>query len=88
MKATGNDAKIRPDAGSYRKLVRDSDPAPDTDGTWLITLSDVLSLLLVFFVVFHYMSANAVKEGRRQDNISGKRQAAAPALRRMSVKTW
>lgn len=36
----------------YRRLMEKSHSTVDSDSTWLITLSDVLTLLLVFFVVF------------------------------------
>ena len=36
----------------YKRLMNESDSSTDNDGNWLITLSDVLSLLLIFFIMF------------------------------------
>ncbi len=45
---TGNDS-VR---SLYGKLLNKSDLFTDSDDNWLITLSDVLSLLLIFFIMF------------------------------------
>jgi chemotaxis protein MotB len=37
---------------SYRKLVEKSEASVDSDSNWMITLSDVMSLLLIFFIMF------------------------------------
>ena len=44
----------RPDL--FRQLAKKSQSAVDIDNNWLITLSDVLSLLLIFFVMFIVMA--------------------------------
>lgn len=36
----------------YKRLVNESDSSAGSDGDWLITLSDLLSLLLIFFIMF------------------------------------
>jgi chemotaxis protein MotB len=40
----------------YRKMIAASQESDDTDHNWLITLSDLLSLLLVFFIIFFAIS--------------------------------
>ncbi|MBI5740847.1 MAG: OmpA family protein [Nitrospirae bacterium] len=40
----------------YKRLVDGFDETTDSDGNWLISLSDLLSLLLVFFIMFVVMS--------------------------------
>jgi chemotaxis protein MotB len=42
-----------------RSLVHQVDIAEDGDGTWLITLSDVFTLLLVFFITFLVMTKHS-----------------------------
>jgi len=42
--------------GKYQKMIMDSTDTVDADHNWLITLSDVLSLLLVFFIIFFALS--------------------------------
>jgi chemotaxis protein MotB len=44
-----------------RALIEKSRSAIDVDSNWLITLSDVLSLLLVFFVLFSVLSQTSRK---------------------------
>ena len=46
---------------SYRSLIDKSDVAVDTDSNWMITMSDVMSLLLVFFIMFFVMTRNTAK---------------------------
>ncbi|MBI3803065.1 MAG: OmpA family protein [Nitrospirae bacterium] len=46
---------------SLQSLVERSKSSIDIDSNWLITLSDVLSLLLVFFITFIVISKTAVK---------------------------
>ncbi len=46
---------------SYRSLIDKSDLAVDTDSNWMITMSDVMSLLLIFFIMFFAMTRNTVK---------------------------
>ncbi len=47
------------DGPDYRKLMKDSNLIEDSDGNWMITLSDVLTLLLVFFIMFSFMNRSA-----------------------------
>jgi chemotaxis protein MotB len=42
--------------GRYHKMIMASQDSTDADHNWLITLSDVMSLLLVFFIIFFAMS--------------------------------
>ena len=43
---------------SYHRLISASEESGDSDSNWLITLSDVFTLLLVFMIVFLVMSKN------------------------------
>jgi chemotaxis protein MotB len=49
-----------------RMLVEKSRSSIDSDGNWLITLSDVLSLLLVFFVMFFVISKHVEKPLKKE----------------------
>jgi chemotaxis protein MotB len=51
----------------YRKMIHTSEDSAETDHNWLITLSDLMSLLLVFFIIFFAMS-----------RVSGAKDSAAP----------
>lgn len=56
---------------SYRRLIEKSKSSIDSDSNWLITLSDLLSLLLVFFMMFFVMTKNTkrlenVEQGKTQ----------------------
>jgi chemotaxis protein MotB len=53
--------------GRYQKMIMASQDSTDADHNWLITLSDVMSLLLVFFIIFFAMSRvpGAKKEATR-----------------------
>lgn len=62
-----------PSPSSYRRLIERSKSSVDSDSNWLITLSDVLSLLLVFFMMFFVMTKNT----KQQDNAE---QAKAQSL--------
>ncbi len=42
--------------GRYQKMIASSIDSVDEDQNWLITLSDLLSLLLVFFIIFFALS--------------------------------
>jgi chemotaxis protein MotB len=42
--------------GRYQKMIASSIDTVDDDQNWLITLSDLLSLLLVFFIIFFALS--------------------------------
>lgn len=50
---------------SYRSLIERSRSSVDSDSNWLITLSDLLSLLLVFFMMFFVMTNNT----KRPENV-------------------
>jgi chemotaxis protein MotB len=53
--------------GRYQRMIMASQDSTDADHNWLITLSDVMSLLLVFFIIFFAMSRvpGAKKEAPR-----------------------
>jgi chemotaxis protein MotB len=51
----------------YRKMILSSEDSAETDHNWLITLSDLMSLLLVFFIIFFAMS-----------RVSGAKNSAVP----------
>jgi chemotaxis protein MotB len=50
----------------YRRLIEKSKSSVDSDSNWLITLSDLLSLLLVFFMMFFIMTKNSMRSGSAQ----------------------
>ena len=50
--------------GRYQKMIAASLVSVDTDSNWLITLSDLLSLLLVFFIIFFAMS---MAQGKKKE---------------------
>ncbi|MBI5848714.1 MAG: OmpA family protein [Nitrospirae bacterium] len=52
-----------PANASYRRLIEKSKSSVDSDSNWLITLSDLLSLLLVFFMMFFVMTKNTKRPG-------------------------
>lgn len=58
---TAKDAGPRPKASAYANLVARSKASADCDENWLITLSDLMTLLLVFFVMFFAVANNAGK---------------------------
>lgn len=47
-------------ANRYQKMILASQESVDADHNWLITLSDVMSLLLVFFIIFFAMTQSTV----------------------------
>lgn len=49
------------DLSSYRRLLELSNSSVDSDSNWMITLSDVMSLLLIFFIMFFIMTGDTVK---------------------------
>jgi len=49
-------SKRPPVVNRYQKMIMASEDSVDIDHNWLITLSDVMSLLLVFFIIFFAMS--------------------------------
>jgi chemotaxis protein MotB len=66
MKISHDNSRIRSHISPYKKLITDSSIHTDTDSNWLITLSDVMSLLLIFFIMFHFMSKGFIKENQPQ----------------------
>ncbi|MEW6417105.1 MAG: OmpA family protein [Nitrospirota bacterium] len=66
MKTSHDNSRIRSHISPYKRLIKDSLIHTDNDSNWLITLSDVMSLLLVFFIMFHFMSKGFVKENQSQ----------------------
>lgn len=52
---------------SYKNLVNDSKISVESDDNWLITMSDVFSLLLVFFIMFYVMTKNGEKDKGTQE---------------------
>lgn len=59
--------KLQLRGGRYQKMITASEDTVDVDHNWLITLSDVMSLLLVFFIIIFAMSrvTGAKKEAPR-----------------------
>ncbi|HAM53399.1 MAG TPA: hypothetical protein DCP92_22900 [Nitrospiraceae bacterium] len=53
---------------SYVRLVEQSKSSVDSDSNWLITLSDVVSLLLVFFIMFFVMTKGTGKDKKAQEH--------------------
>ncbi len=51
-----SEKKLQLRGGRYQKLILSSEDSVDVDHNWLITLSDVMSLLLVFFIIIFAMS--------------------------------
>jgi chemotaxis protein MotB len=68
--------------GRYHKMIMASQDSVDADHNWLITLSDVMSLLLVFFIIFFAMSRvpGAKKEAPRsiETNHQGSAAGSVP----------
>ncbi|GAB4410451.1 MAG: flagellar motor protein MotS [Thermodesulfovibrionales bacterium] len=62
----------------YRKIIEKSKASIDSDSNWLITMSDVMSLLLVFFIMFFFMTRAAEKDKRHHE--SGTSNMALPAI--------
>lgn len=56
-----NNLKTVPDISAYKRLIRDSGGGAESESNWLITLSDVLTLLLVFFIMFAFMNKGTAK---------------------------
>lgn len=64
MKEVSEEEKLQPRMSRPfpgRSLIEKSRSAIDMDSNWLITLSDVLSLLLIFFVMFAVVSKTGAK---------------------------
>ncbi len=64
---TAKDAGPRPKTSAYTNLVARSKASADNDENWLITLSDLMTLLLVFFVMFFAVANNAGKEKKQEE---------------------
>jgi chemotaxis protein MotB len=63
----------------YQKMISASQESADTDHNWLITLSDLMSLLLVFFIIFFALSRVPVpKNTVAQEKTTGSGPAATP----------
>jgi chemotaxis protein MotB len=66
-------------ATRYQKMILASQESVDADHNWLITLSDVMSLLLVFFIIFFAISQASVNRKEAQGKkVSASIQAPAP----------
>lgn len=63
----------------YQKWVMASQESADADHNWLITLSDVMSLLLVFFIIFFAMSRVPGAKKERPETPTLTRTTADPA---------
>src|SRR5208283_3567183 len=61
---------------AYRKLIEQSKSTVDSDSNWLITLADVMTLLMVFFVMF--LIARQAETGRKSPE--GTSAAVKPAV--------
>jgi chemotaxis protein MotB len=69
---------------SYMRLAEQSKSSVDSDSNWLITLSDVLSLILVFFIMFFMMTKNAEKDKKAQEHETVNLALPIPGLRTSS----
>lgn len=63
----------------YQKWVMSSQESADADHNWLITLSDVMSLLLVFFIIFFAMSRVPGAKKVRSETTTVTQTTADPA---------
>ena len=66
-----------------RMLRRGAASQNDLDANWLITLSDVLCLLLVFFVVFTFMSRSSRATASKEPPAAKIQENTAPSQKRM-----
>lgn len=53
---------------AYKKLIEQSKSTVDSDSNWLITLADVMTLLMVFFVMF--LIAKQAESGRKYPEVT------------------
>lgn len=69
MTTNGETVKDTPRAKttSYSNLIARSKSSADNDENWLITLSDLMTLLLVFFVMFFAVANNAGKDKKQAE---------------------
>ena len=63
----------------YRRLAEKSRSMVDSDSNWLITLSDLFSLLLVFFMMFFVMSKHPPGAQKSMKSRANAQAVAAPA---------
>jgi len=63
--------------GRYQKMIASSVDQMDEDHNWLITLSDLLSLLLVFFIIFFALSGMSGK--KKESLLDQKKDTGIPA---------
>lgn len=63
----------------YQKMIASSVDSADEDHIWLITLSDLLSLLLVFFIIFFALSRVPGKKKEASVHQQGSPVVSAPA---------
>lgn len=56
----------------YRGLISKSRASSESEGNWLVTLSDLLSLLLVFFVMFFAITRADDKNNKIRENKTSK----------------
>lgn len=68
---------------SYRSLTDGFDQTVDSDSNWLISLSDLLSLLLVFFIMFVVMTKGS---GAGEKTGSAGRQNRVPPIAALDLK--
>jgi len=54
----------------YRRIIERSRVSIDSDSNWLITMSDVMSLLLVFFIMFFFTARATEKDRGLSDMVS------------------
>lgn len=73
---TGTNSTYR--EGGYQKMIVSSVDSVDEDQNWLITLSDLLSLLLVFFIIFFALSRVPGKKGEALIHPPKSPQISAP----------
>lgn len=76
----------QPKASAYTSLIARSKSSADCDENWLITLSDLMTLLLVFFVMFFAVANNAGKD-KKQDELPLKQHMPAAAAKNQAQDT-
>jgi chemotaxis protein MotB len=78
--SSGNTIQPQPERAasvSYRRLMDGFNETVDSDSNWLISLSDLLSLLLVFFIMFFVMTKG---HGANEKTRSAEGQSHVPPL--------
>ncbi|MEW6571387.1 MAG: OmpA family protein [Nitrospirota bacterium] len=76
LSKTGNEM-----SGSRRKTIVRSDSLIDSDSIWLITLSDVMSLLLIFFMMYFLATHHTAEEKKSQKHVSASMALPTDSLR-------